>query len=72
MIWFIAVAFAGLYRYWGEQEYGSGTVMLLLSIGASAFAIVMGWRMFGVFLAQIALGAVFFAYHLTRPMKKNF
>ena len=72
MVLFVAVAFAVLYYSWGKQEYGSGTIMLALSGGVSALAIVTGWRMVGVFVAQVVLGGLFLAYHFTRPMKKHF
>jgi len=68
---FVAVVFGMLYHYWGKEEYGSGTTMAALSGGVSGLAIFMGWRVFGVFVGQILLGVLFFAYHMSRPMKKH-
>ena len=69
---FVAAAFAALYKYWGDHEYGYGTYMLLLSIAVSGIAIAMGWRFFGVFAGQMLIGVIFLIYHFTRPMTKNF
>lgn len=71
MLGFIAVAFGAFYYAWGKHEYGSGISMAALSGGASGLAMLIGWRMFGVFFVQAALGILFLAWHLTRPMKKH-